>query len=189
MKNTLVFLSLIMLILLSSCNKEDKDYNYTYTSEELNLTEVIQQNYSNIEKSDLMNFSSKETIIVQSILNTDLQIPENLSQTELEKFLAKNIHKLSGNLKFTFNGIAELEFDIENGMMEDLSSINSNQTLSKKTNFGKTSKGDCSFEGIRVSAQEGIYAKSTVSKIICAFTFYACYGEEVLTAIENNCLR
>lgn len=129
---------------------------------------------------------SKNTEVntIQTELKTNLKIPSNLSKTDLEYFLTENMSELTGSLEIKINDITDIIFEYSKGEL-----INTNYLNKAFEKLANRVQGVCSFEGVRVCARDSMYAKSDLSKIICAFTFPECYAEEVANYIIDNCLK
>ena len=183
LKSISVFV-LIMIFALSFTNCENETIKEealnSYISEKVNLNEIINSKLKQSNKATMSKNTEINTIHAE--LKTNLEIPNNLSESELEHFLSENMNEFTGSLEIKINDITDVIFEYSKGEL-----INTNYSNKALESLARKIEGDCSFEGVRVCARDKMYAKSKLSKIICAFSFPECYAEEVGNCIIDNC--
>lgn len=176
----LSILAVILLItttLILSCDTESSSENneYVYTTGKLSLNEYLNSN-NNYESRN----SNSEDIIIEAIFVSNIQIPENLEDDELNTFLEENSNSIEGTYTFKMNEEIIYSSEFTNGIETVSSVINTNQT-----NVLNRS-GDCSYEGVRQCTIAKIDALSDFQKVVCAFR-RGCVLIKVGQCIAENC--
>ena len=127
-----LFLTLIVLICTSiiiiSCSQDSKNelQEFTYTSGKLSLKE-----YLNSSNASSKNTNYSEDIIVEAIFVSNIEIPENLSDEELNIFLDENSEIINGTFTYIMNDEIIYNSEFSEGEEEVSSKVNTNNVRSK----------------------------------------------------------
>lgn len=190
MKNITKFIVLSVLTLsLSTCSNDDSEkQTYLYTSEKINLTELINSQGGKMAKTENKNAQSD---FIHSEFETTFYIPENFDQNEIENFVEENQSSINGTLKYFINDSEFIEIKIVNG--EKVNQVNYNYAsmfsfFLQQDPYPK--KDECSYDGIQDCVQYAVYEEwSTYTALKCAFTGgLACIADEAASCIEKNCI-
>jgi len=184
-------LSITFTILLSSmfllinCNNEDLEGKeiFTYSSGKIDVLKYYNQKNKTsktLRKGGVDNVI--DSLILETVLISSIEVPENLNENELIEFFNKHSQELNGSLIVKMNDeiISTTDFLNGNEITSELSKTESQPYLSKMA-------GDCSYEGVRQCTKKRIDDKTTLSKIICAFTAGQCIAEETANCIIQEC--
>tara|TARA_B110001450_G_scaffold121930_1_gene114913 strand:- start:1958 stop:2359 length:402 start_codon:yes stop_codon:yes gene_type:complete len=127
-----LFLTLIVLIctsiIIKSCSQDSKNelQEFTYTSGKLSLKE-----YLNSSNASSKNTNYSEDIIVEAIFVSNIEIPENLSDEELNIFLDENSEIINGTFTYIMNDEIIYNSEFSEGEEEVSSKVNTNNVRSK----------------------------------------------------------
>ena len=127
-----LFLTLIVLIctsiIIKSCSQDSKNelQEFTYTSGKLSLKE-----YLNSSNASSKNTNYSEDIIVEAIFVSNIEIPENLSDEELNIFLDENSEIINGTYTYIMNDEIIYNSEFSEGEEEVSSKVNTNNVRSK----------------------------------------------------------
>jgi hypothetical protein len=174
-----LFLTLIVLIctsiIIKSCSQDSKNelQEFTYTSGKLSLKE-----YLNSSNASSKNTNYSEDIIVEAIFVSNIEIPENLSDEELNIFLDENSEIINGTFTYIMNDEIIYNSEFSEGEEEVSSKVNTNNVRSKN--------GDCSYEGVRQCTIKKIDELSDWKKVVCAFR-RGCVMTKIAACIGENC--
>lgn len=155
--------------------KNNKDYTHIYTSGRVDFIEILSKsvNDSIIKKLD----TGSEKYFVETTVKTNLFIPKELKENELNAYLNANIDNFDGEIEYKFNDEVDSYFVFERGVIVEEYSI--------KKEYPRAN--ECSVEGIRQCANKAIYSMGLISKITCAFAFYECYAIAAGDCYVDNC--
>lgn len=180
---TIFTLSLLSVFLFINCNNEKLDEEtFRYSSGKIDVLKYY--NKKNNTNKTLRKDGNNEidSLIVEAILISSIEVPENLNENELIEFFNNHSQELNGSLMVKMNEevISTTDFLNGNEITSKLSKTQSELYLSKMS-------GDCSYEGVRQCTIKRIDSKTKLSKLICAFTAYYCLGEEIANCIIQEC--
>lgn len=120
--------------------------------------------------------------VVKSEVSVNVAIPSNVTEEQLTTYLNQNISNINGEITFKVNGEIFYKSTVTNGVETIL--------IGGPVPQGQGGRdGECSYEGVRQCANKTLYSMGTVSKIVCAFTFYECYAVAAADCIEKNCIK
>jgi hypothetical protein len=183
-------LSIIFTIFLSSmflfinCNNENLDEEtFTYSSGKIDVLKYYNEKNNTsktLRKGGINNVI--DSLIIETVLISSIEVPENLNENELIEFFNNHSQELNGSLMVKMNDeiISTTDFLNGNEITSELSKTQSELYSSKMS-------GDCSYEGVRQCTKKRIDSKTTLSKLICAFTAGQCIAEETANCIIQEC--
>ena len=195
MKNLLrITICSIVLTTIFSCseNTSSEDEMFLYTSEKLNLTELISDRLGETSKS------ANDPDYIHTELETTFQVPENLSEKEISDYIEANRSHISGSLKYLINDVDVITVEIENGIQVSISNNPLNKSLARPKcenvhddhcDDDYPLRKECSYAGIQDCVQHAVYEEwSTYTALKCAFTGgLACIVDEAISCSEKNC--
>lgn len=101
MKKILKFtFALFITFSIISCSNDEinKEETHLYKSEKVNFTQIVNNKMGMKSKT-----SNDSDDYIHSEFETNFDIPENLSDSELDTFIAENQSSISGTLKYFIN--------------------------------------------------------------------------------------
>ncbi|MDN3494278.1 hypothetical protein [Winogradskyella bathintestinalis] len=173
-------IALILTLTIFSCTNneivENEESTHIYKSEKVNFTQIINNRMGNKSKS-----TKDSDDYIHSEFETTMNIPENLSDNELDDFIMENQNSIDGTLRYLINDNDYITIEIVNGIQS-----------SAKTNKNNFLRQDypCTYDGIQDCVQHAVYEEwSTYTALKCAFTGgTACIIDEAISCAEENCL-
>ena len=176
-------LSLLSVFLFINCNNENLDEEtFKYSSGKIDVLKYY--NKKNNTNKTLRKGGNNEidSVIVEVVLISSIEIPENLNENELIEFFNNHSQELNGSLMVKMNDEVISTTDFLNGN-ESTSKLSKTQSEL----YSSKMSDDCSSEGVRQCTIKRIDSKTKLSKLICAFTAYYCLGEELGNCIIQEC--
>lgn len=176
-------LSLLSVFLFINCNNENLDEEtFKYSSGKIDVLKYY--NKKNNTNKTLRKGGNNEidSVIVEVVLISSIEIPENLNENELIEFFNNHSQELNGSLMVKMNDEVISTTDFLNGN-ESTSKLSKTQSEL----YSSKMSDDCSYEGVRQCTIKRIDSKTKLSKLICAFTAYYCLGEELGNCIIQEC--
>lgn len=180
MRKSLKLLMLLISIVFISCKKDRIELTKEFENYETSIKIPVNVLMSNGGDPEEPTPPDSAEFIVESDLSLNFNIPDNFSQQDLALFLNQNINNLNGEIKIYTQGQLAYHSTLSSGVETILYPTSSHNEYPRA--------GECGYEGIRQCANKAIYSQGTISKILCAFEFWACYAEEVANCIEANCI-
>jgi hypothetical protein len=162
-------------VVIISCSQDSKDeiQEYTYTSGKLSLNE-----YLNSSNTSSKSTNNSEDITVEAIFVSNIEIPENLNDEDLNIFLEENSELINGTFTYIMNDEIIYNSEFNNGEEEVSAIFNTNNISSKN--------GNCSYEGVRQCTIQKIDELSDWKKVVCAFR-RGCVLTKIAACIGENC--
>jgi hypothetical protein len=179
MKTTIyTFLCLLIHLIFINCSHNDielKDNSYIHESDKFNITAFIESSGGVISKNN-----TTEDVLIHSVLATSFEIPNQLTDAQIEAFITENTTSINGELNYYMNDEVFLSYEIVNGEFQQ-------QTVEKN----RAEPGDypCSYDGIQDCTQAAVDDWSTTTALICAFTGgLSCIAQEAAVCVTENCI-
>ncbi|WP_157539257.1 hypothetical protein [Nonlabens sp. MIC269] len=153
-----------------------------YSSGDIDLFQIANEadvNIPNGQTNEILHYEFVTDFVVPS----ELQLAENYDA--LVTFVQENQSEISGTINYYSNDDLIKTQEIENGYAYQIECENPHGGHCDDDYPGM---GDCSYEGIRQCTRHGLYEEQgTISKIVCAFTFYECVAVIAADCVEENC--
>jgi len=173
--------TLFLSVLFFSCSEDiNKEEIYTYKSEKVNFTKMINNKLGINSKS-----SESSEDYIHSEFQTSFYIPENLSNSETEIYINENQNLISGTLKLLVNNNDYITIEISNGNQSKI-------TTSNKNLFKGDPEYPCTYKGIQDCVKQRVYEEwSKLKALVCAvFTGgLGCIMDEVVDCIGHSCFE